>query len=168
MRSRLRTLAVLELVNIPLIGVALYAMLGMPASAANTVGYALVALLLAEGAAYWWLKVRQLRSRAALPEGLGALRVLRAANPVLLAAGAAVVAGAAVGGAPATHVWPGAGLWAFAVLEHVNYFHVQLSHQTRADLARLWRTRRLHRSHLSRDLAAAPARPTAVPPGAGR
>jgi hypothetical protein len=50
-------------------------------------------------------------------------------------------------------VWPGLGLWLFALLEHVNYFHVQLSHQTRADLARLVRTRRLRRSHLSRDMA---------------
>ncbi|MER7128156.1 hypothetical protein ABT338_04230, partial [Streptosporangium saharense] len=71
-----------------------------------------------------------------------------------LLAGGAVVAGTGIaGGASGTQVWPGPALWVFAVLEHVNYFHVQLMHDTRADLARLVRTRRLRRSHLARDLA---------------
>jgi len=39
-----------------------------------------------------------------------------------------------------------------AVLEYINYFVVQLSHETRADLRRLVRTRRLHPSHLAIDL----------------
>jgi hypothetical protein len=151
--SPLRNLAVLELVNIPLFAVVLFLLLGVPASPANLVGFALLALLLVEGSAYWWAKVRQLRTRARRPAGMALFRVLRRANLLLFLAGGAVVAAALAGDAPWTGVWPGLGLWLFAVLEHVNYFHVQLSHQTRADLARLVRTRRLHRSHLSRDMA---------------
>jgi hypothetical protein len=149
----LRNLAVLELVNIPLFAAVLFLLLGVPASPANLVGFALFALLLAEGGAYWWVKVRQLRARARCPAGTALFRALRRANIALLLAGGAVVAAALVADAPWTRVWPGLGLWLFALLEHVNYFHVQLSHQTRADLARLVRTRRLRRSHLSRDMA---------------
>ena len=63
-------------------------------------------------------------------------------------------------GFPATAAWarPGRGSWLglgfalFAVLEHVNYFHLQLMHGTRADLRRLLATG-LHRSHLATDLS---------------
>ena len=43
-------------------------------------------------------------------------------------------------------------LVAFAGLEHVNYFHVQLMHDTRADWAYLLRHRRLRRAPLADDL----------------
>ncbi|MDA0564753.1 hypothetical protein LG943_10495 [Streptomonospora sp. S1-112] len=153
MPSRLRTLAVLELVNIPLFAVVLFGVLRLPPAPANLAGFALFALLLVEGSAYWWAKAAQVRSRSFRPAGLPLFRILRMANPVLLAAGGAVVAWGFAGQVPWTHVWPGAGLAVFALAEHVNYFHVQLSHQNRADLARLRRTRRPHRSHLARDLA---------------
>jgi hypothetical protein len=45
------------------------------------------------------------------------------------------------------------GLLGFAWLEYVNYFRVQLMHDTRSDLRRLVRTRRLRRSWLATDLA---------------
>nr|WP_218902858.1 hypothetical protein [Streptomonospora nanhaiensis] len=141
------------MVNIPLFAVVLFGVLGLPPTPANAAGFALFSVLLLEGSAYWWAKAAQVRSRASHPAGLPLFRLLRAANPVLLAAGGVVVAWQLTGGVPWTHTWPGAGLAVFALLEHVNYFHVQLSHQNRADLARLWRTRRLHRSHLARDLA---------------
>ncbi|MFD6951262.1 hypothetical protein A6A08_23595 [Nocardiopsis sp. TSRI0078] len=153
MVSSLRSLAVLELVNVPLFAVVLFRFLSVPASPANLAGFALFALLLVQGGAYWWIKVRQLRTRARDPEGMPVFRALRWVDPLLLLAGGAVVAAALAGGVLWTRVWPGLGLWLFAVLEYVNYFHVQLSHQTRADLARLLRTGRLHRSHLARDMA---------------
>lgn len=149
---RLRHLALLEHVNIVLIAAVALGALGMPASPANLAGLGLVALLLLEGGAYWWLKVHQLATRAPRPRGMGLFRALGRLNLVLFAVGGAVVAFAPATGANGAHLWPGVGLWGFAVLEHVNYFHVQLSHQTRADLARLRRTRRLHPSALSRDL----------------
>ncbi|GLU48378.1 hypothetical protein [Nocardiopsis ansamitocini] len=155
MLKRLRTLAVLEMVNIPLFAVVLFGGTGMPASPANLVGFALFALLLAQGGAYWWLKSRQVRVHARSPGGMRVFRVLKRVNVLLLLAGGAVVLWSLAVGPRWSQAWPGFGLWAFAVLEHVNYFHVQLSHQTRADLARLRRTRRLHRSHLSRDMGRA-------------
>lgn len=160
----LRSLAVLELVNVPLFAAVLFGFLGVPPSPANLAGFALFAVLLVQGSAYWWLKVHQVRTRARRPAGMPVFRLLRWADGPLLLAGGAVVAAAFSEGEPWARVWPGLGLGLFALLEYVNYFHVQLSHQTRADLSRLLRTRRLHRSHLSRDMALRPARA----PGAGR
>lgn len=153
MIAPLRSLAVLELVNVPLFALVLFRLLGVPATPANLVGFGLFALLLVQGSAYWWLKVRQLRARAPRPAGMPLFRVLKPVNVLLLLAGGAVILWGLTTDVRWTRVWPGLGLWLFTILEYVNYFHVQLSHQTGADLARLWRTMRLHRSHLSRDMA---------------
>ncbi|PSK98947.1 hypothetical protein CLV63_104171 [Murinocardiopsis flavida] len=152
MLRRVRTLAVLEFVNIALIAWVLVGVLRMPVTAANLAGLALVLVVLAEGGAYWWVKSVQLAAGAAAPAGMGVFRVLDRVNVVVLAGGAAVVGAGAVESGGGAGVWPGAALWVFAVLEQVNYFHVQLSHDTRADLSRLVRSRRLRRSHLRRDL----------------
>ncbi|MBB6121767.1 hypothetical protein [Nocardiopsis algeriensis] len=151
MRRRLVSLAVLELVNIPLFAFVLFGLLDVPPSAANLAGFGLFALLLVEGSAYWWLKLRQLRTGTPLPAGTGVFRVLLRVNVALLAAGGALVLWQLSGGARWIQVLPGLGLWLFAILEHVNYFHVQLMHDTRADLSRLLRSG-LHRSHLWRDM----------------
>lgn len=150
---RVRTLAILEFVNVPLIAVVVAGVLGMPLTAANLTGLALVLAVLVEGGAYWWLKLGQLTAGSPSPAGIGVYRHLARANVALLAGGAVIVGAGVVVGGPGAGVWPGVALWVFAVLEHVNYFHVQLMHDTRADLSRLFRTRRLHRSHLARDLA---------------
>ncbi|WP_017586350.1 hypothetical protein [Nocardiopsis ganjiahuensis] len=151
--SRLRSLAVLEHVNIVLFAAVLFGLLHTPPSTANLVGFALLALLLGQGGTYWWLKLRQLRTRAPHPPGIALLGALCHLNTALFALGGILIAWSGAQGAHGTHLWPGAALWAFALIEHLNYFHLQLSHQNRADLARLRRTRRLHRSHLARDLA---------------
>ncbi|CAL9479415.1 hypothetical protein SUDANB121_03020 [Nocardiopsis dassonvillei] len=154
-RRRLRSLAVLELVNIPLFGLVLFAVLGAPASPTNLAGFGMFALLLVEGSAYWWLKLRQASRGGRLPAGMPVFRALRWVNVALFALTGAVVAAALAEGGHWSRVAVGVPLWLFAVLEQVNYFHVQLAHDTRADLRRLLRTRRLHRSHLARDLTRA-------------
>ncbi|MDR7279500.1 hypothetical protein [Catenuloplanes atrovinosus] len=141
-RRRLRSLALLELINIPLWGWAAFGALGLPATALDLAGFALFALLLAEGAGYWLAKLCQ--TGRTVP-GLWFFRAARLINPVLLAAGLILtVTGRA---------WAGLFFTGFAVLEHVNYFHVQLMYDNRADLRRLAR-RGFRRSHLARDLAA--------------
>lgn len=148
---RMRNLAFLEFLNIPLWAVAWFGVLGFPLSAANLAGFAVFALLLVQGGAYWVLKLRQLRSRSERLPGLGVFRVLRVANLPVLAAALAVTAYASVT-SPGRSSFLGAGLALFAVAEHVNYFHVQLMHDTAADLRRLFASG-LRRSHLARDLS---------------
>jgi len=116
-------------------------------------GALLCAGLLVLGALYWRAKLAQLRRRAPV---LPHRRTFARAKPV--AALAVVVTGQGCALAPllgetlAGGVAGGAVLWALGALEYVNYFHRQLMHDTRADLRRLWATRRLRRSFLALDL----------------
>ena len=52
---------------------------------------------------------------------------------------------------PGADTVPGLAFAVFAVLEYVNYFHVQLMYDTSADLRHLL-TRGFRRAHLARDL----------------
>lgn len=140
-RRRLRTLASLELINIPLWAWVTFGALDLTATAPNLVGFGLFALLLLQGAAYWLAKLRQ--TGRTVP-GLWFFRAARLINPALLLAGLLLTA--------MTQSWPGLFFAAFAALEHINYFHIQLMHDTRADLHRLAH-HGLRRSHLARDLA---------------
>lgn len=147
---RLRTLAVLEFGNIPLQAWLWFSQIGLPVSAPNAVGFVLFAVLLVQGGAYWAAKLRQVRLRAEAPAGLVVYRWLRLVNVPVLAAGAAYT-GHAVTVDPGRAAVPGMVFLVVAVLEYVNYFHVQLMHDNRADVRRL---RRLgfRKSHLARDL----------------
>jgi hypothetical protein len=149
--SRLRHLAVLELVNVALIAWAVFWALGLPVTVPNVLGYGLMAAHLVVGAGYWLAKVRQLRDGRPRPPMLGLFRWLRVAGLGALSVGLVVIGFWFVRQPDSTTV-PGVILLALAVAEHVNYFYRQLVHDTGADLRRLWRTRRLHRSHLNVDL----------------
>lgn len=48
-----------EPANVPLQGLIWFGLLGIPLTAANIVGFALLAVLLLEGAGYWLAKLRQ-------------------------------------------------------------------------------------------------------------
>ena len=152
---RMRNLAALELVNIPLWAVVFFGVFDFPLTAANLTGFGAFALLLLEGSGYWILKIRQLRSRASQLPGVKVFRVLRLVNVALLAAALAVVIAATVS-SPGGNSLPGLFLALFGVAEHINYFHVQLMHDTKADLRRLV-TVGLRRSQLARDLQRSPA-----------
>ena len=113
--------------------------------------------LLLQGAAYWHQKLRRIRHRRRMSPGwrTGFAR-LRILNRLLLGGWfLAMLAGFISGWSWADAAWS-IGLWLFALGEYVNYFEVQLMHDTPNDLARLSRNRRLRRAHLVRDLDAAP------------
>jgi hypothetical protein len=161
--GRMSRLAWLELINIPLWAGVLFGLADFPPTRANLAGFAVFALLLVQGGVYWLLKVRQLRRREPAPAGLGVFRFLRLANvPVLLVA--LGVSSYATVTSPGRGSLLGLGLALFAVLEYLNYFLIQLMHDSRADLKRLF-TVGLRRSHLARDLAL--PRSAGGPPRAG-
>jgi hypothetical protein len=149
--SRLRTLAVLELVNIALIAWAVFWALGLPATVPNVLGYGLMVAHLVVGAGYWLAKGRQLRDGLPYPLMLGLFRALRVTCLGALVVGLLVI-GFWFVRQPDFTTAPGVVLVALAVAEHVNYLYRQLMHDTRADLRRLWRIGRLHPSHLNIDL----------------
>ncbi|MEV4185165.1 hypothetical protein AB0J28_27455 [Streptosporangium canum] len=150
-QRRLRSLVWLESLNIPLQAVVWFGVVGFPVTAGNSVGFALFALLLLEGAGYWSAKLRQIATRDRSLPGAGAFVVARRGNVAVLAAGLLFIVWAVVID-PGAGSWPGLGFGLFAVLEHVNYFHVQLMYDTVEDL-RYLRSRGLRRAHLARDLA---------------
>jgi hypothetical protein len=151
---RLRSLAAWELVNIPLQAGVWFGPVGLPASAANLIGFGVFALLLVQGAAYWVAKLHQITVRRRRLPALTAFRAARVVNPLVLGAGL-VATGCAVAADPGRTTWPGLAFALFAVLEHVNYFHVQLMPDTLADLRRLWSSGP-RASHLARDIAGRP------------
>jgi Ca2+/Na+ antiporter len=126
-----------------------FRLLDFPATPANLVGFGLFAILLVEGASYWIAKFRQ-PAGAPLPAA-GVFAAARRGNVVLLAAGLLFVLWPAMRDPGAGNLL-GLGFVLMAVLEQVNYFHVQLMYDTPEDLRHL-RTHGLVRSHLSRDLA---------------
>ncbi len=159
--ARLRSLAVLELVNIPLHAWLWFRVVDLPVSAANVAGFVAFAALLVVGAAYWVVKLWQLRRGRTVLPGRRAFAVARWVLPVALFAVLAVGVGAAVR-VPGAGSWPGLLFGVFAVLEYVNYFHVQLMYDTRADLRRLV-TVGLRRAHLAGDLRAGTGTAVVVP-----
>jgi hypothetical protein len=150
-RRRLRSLAWLELFNLPLQAVIWFGVVGFPLTAANMVGFAMFAGLLVVGAGYWLAKLRQISAPGVPLPGAGAFAVARIASALLLAAGLLFLVGRVVA-APGAGSWPGLGFGLFAVLEYVNYFHVQLMYDTSDDLHYL-RSHGLRRAHLARDLS---------------
>ena len=106
-------------------------------------GLAPLLIVLVEAGAYW-LAARTWTPHSTMPRAMaGACQALRVLNPTLLAAGLVVIA---------LH-WPSrpgaavlvVGVWAFAVVEHVNYFVVRLSYPATEWFGAVtrWRTPRL-------------------------
>ncbi|MEU2939476.1 hypothetical protein ABZ620_00775 [Nocardiopsis alba] len=164
-RRRLTTLAILETANVFWFALVFFGLLGTPTTGANLAGFAVCSVLLIQGSAYWYLKLRQLDRGERLPAGMAVFGVLRVVNPILLLVSGAYIGWTLLNGVSWwTEVLLGIVLWVLAVLEQVNYFHVRLSYDNRADLSRLMRTRRLRRSHLARDLGRARRAPEPVGP----
>ncbi|OYO18764.1 hypothetical protein BI335_06930 [Enemella evansiae] len=158
LRGRYRSLALIETFNAVILLPGMFWFFGWPLTVANLSGAVACGVLLLAGAAYWATKVRQLDERTMLPRGLGAFAVLRPIGWVL-SLGALLLVVVLRG--PNGIAWlPGLGTAVLAVLEQINYFHVQLSHDNPSDLARLFRSG-LRSSKLARDLA---ARRTGTPP----
>ena len=114
------------------------------------VGLACMAGLLVQGATYW-------KWKAGVLEGdprrfpLARFRRWKRTNPLALMVGGLLVVALSRG----IDLWLGGAAWAMAVLEQVNYFHLQLMHDTREDWSRLLRDRRLRPSALAKDMRAA-------------
>lgn len=124
-----------------------------PAWTMRAPALALVCFLLLQGVLYWHLKLDSLVRHQPLPTYFQPLfRTLKHANLPLIAAAAAFVAVRGSAGTPPADLAWSSGLLAFAVLEHINYYHYQLMYDTRAALAGLRRNGRLRKAALGLDL----------------
>ena len=113
----------------------------------------LVGLMLLQGAQYWHLKLVSMRSHEPLPSYFRPLyRSFRTADLIALIVITIWLAVMAMRGAAKADLAWAAAILAFAVLEFVNYFGLQLMHDTGADFNYLRRHRRLRRAALATDL----------------
>jgi hypothetical protein len=155
---RLWMLSRLEAVNVALVpGCVIVTVLSLGGVVGpwTVLGLVACSLVLTEGALYWWARYDELvrRDRGRLEWTIVLLDRAQRLNVVVLAVAALAQGGWLLARRSIDQDGVlGGALLALAVLEHINYFHVQLMHDTRADLRRLWRARRLRRSHLARDL----------------
>jgi hypothetical protein len=162
LEKRLASLRTLEWVNIAWLAVLLlwwapgWQQAPVPTGTwQRTLAFLPVAGLLAVGGWYWHRKLQQLRDGRSLEDAMPVLhRAGRYARRALTALTVAMAVSWVAGvGGTADRAWATL-LILFAWAEYLNYFHVQLMHDTRSDLARLARTRRLRPSWLASDLAA--------------
>lgn len=124
----------------------------------SRVAVVIVSLILLQGMFYWHLKLKCVKNRRSrLPSyfhktfvTFRSLNLLFLGSFVLLSV--FVLPGSNAGTDWVFVTW---GLFALAVLEHINYYHYQLMHDNAQDMVYLWRHRRLRRSSLALDLIAA-------------
>lgn len=116
----------------------------------------LVAWLLWQGAAYWWLKLRAIRTHSDIaPRYLGWFSVFKKANWVLIGLLPLFVLARLLSGArfsSGLDVVVGLGFYTLAVLEQINYYHYQLMYDTAVDWQYLMTHKKLKPSKLRRDL----------------
>lgn len=121
----------------------------------------LVSYLLLQGALYWQLKHRALTKATKLPDYFGPLfKGFKRSNLVLFCGvGIAFILQLLSGGWDARLAWP-LGIYLFAVLEHINYYHYQLMYDTSNAVRYVVHNRRLRKAALGGDLKRALAGPT--------
>ncbi|MPQ57782.1 hypothetical protein [Duganella sp. FT27W] len=118
-----------------------------------------VSYLLLQGALYWQLKHRALSASAPLPRYFDRLfSGFKVSNLMLFCAVAlGFITQLASAGWNIQLAWP-LGIFLFAVLEHINYYHYQLMYDTFASVRYVLRNRRLRKAALGVDLGRCGAR----------
>jgi hypothetical protein len=157
--SRLRYLWTWELFDgffLPAIVVFSFRTLRKPMGLFTVYSAALVTWLLWQGAAYWWLRLQAVRTGSRImPKHLRWFGLLKWVNwavlgllPVLL--GAKAAAGTVF--SSRMDIVAGLGIYVLALLEQINYYHVQLMYDYPPDWRNLIEKRTLKRSSLNRAL----------------
>jgi hypothetical protein len=122
---RFHSLALGEATNVVLQPLIFLGWLDVPPSLANLVGFGLFILILIQGSAYWLVKHRQIKQGLSEPSGIHIFAILQWINAGALAVGILLLLPTVAANAT-TSSWPGLVFWACALLEYVNYFHIQL------------------------------------------
>jgi hypothetical protein len=156
--KRLRYLWTWELFDsffLPLLAVVLFRMLDEPLGALTLYASGLVAWLLWQGSAYWYLKLQAIKTGERIKcEHFRWFARLKTINWVLIALLPAVLAlkilrGDAAFGPDWTF---GSFLYILAILEQINYYHRQLMYDYPTDWRYLMKHKRLKHSSLRRSL----------------
>ncbi len=129
---------------------------GQPLGLFSIYGSALVTWILWQGAAYWWLKLQAVRKDGRIAERhLRPFATFKRVNWALIGLLPLLPLGQAMLGSPfrsTVDVVAGLGMAGLALLEQVNYYHIQLMYDYPPDWRYLIERKRLKRSSLSRAL----------------
>ena len=118
---------------------------GMRSAAMATVVH-----ILLQGMLYWQLKLQSTVTRQTLPAYFQPLyRFFKYSNVVAITGVATLMV---LSGSGSADLWWSCGLLAFAVLEHINYYHYQLMYDTRGAFDYVRRNGRLRRAALGLDI----------------
>ena len=157
--KRLRYLWTWELFDsffLPAIAVFTARIVRRPLGVVSICAMALVAWLLWQGAAYWWLKLQAIRTHSDIaPRYLGWFSAFKKVNWILIGLLPLFVLARLLGGAAFSSgpdVIVSLGFYVLAVLEQINYYHYQLIYDTAADWRYLKTHKKLKPSKLSQDL----------------
>jgi hypothetical protein len=157
-KKRLRYLWTFELLNALVVFPLLYYVISLQYRLGwfSLAALLVVCMLLVVGAAYWFLKSRALDGSRLLYQP-GTRRFFRGCKRVfgfvvLALVGLFGLRAFGQSGAALAELVTGGGLTLMALLEYINYYHVQLSYDNRADLRYLLTHRRLKRAVMVRDL----------------
>lgn len=115
---------------------------------------ALVAWILWQGAAYWWLKLRAVKANSDIaPEHLRWFAALKRINWVLIGLLPVLLVGKGLMSTffrSGLDLFVGLGFYVLAILEQINYYHYQLMYDYASDWRDLIEKKRLKRSSLRR------------------
>ena len=115
-------------------------------------------LLLIQGAWYWYSKSRRLKKEGTSATPVPVVRRLRHCRVINLALIVLTACAFGIDWMRFRSELPVSGtqlallLYVFAILEYINYFHIQLMYDNRSDVQYLIRNRRLKRSALNKDM----------------
>jgi hypothetical protein len=121
------------------------------------IAFLLLQFLLLQGSAYWYAKWKRLKQENKSITPVAMVRQLKKAQKmnIVLIAIAPFLFGMDVwrwgSNLPVDGLLLAGGIYLFAILEYINYFHVQLSYDNGADLRYLWKTKRFKRASLRKD-----------------
>ena len=115
--------------------------------------FALLEFILLQGSTYWFLKWKQAKQKKYGQLPYSQLRIFllfKKTNFVLIVIGA-LVSVYQIYLFPAGLYWY-AFLYAFAIIEHINYYHIRLSYQTSDEIKEFLRQKKFRSSILAKEL----------------
>lgn len=121
------------------------------------VSFFLLEFLLVQGAVYWYAKAKRLKRDHTFRTPIHVVRRLQTLEKVNIGL---IIVALSMFGVDFLMLYPSlpvAGLalagfiYVFAILEFINYFHVQLSYDNKADIQNLLRSKRLKPSSIRKD-----------------
>jgi|SRR5690606_2321742 len=125
--------------------------------------FILLELILLQGTLYWYLKWKQVKNNnfLNLPDAyLQWFNLFKKLNALFIVIGIIILGYLIINGADEIYWY--IFIFGFAVLEHINYYHIRLSYQTSDEIKEFLQRKKLIRSKLAKELTSIKTDKTAL------